>query len=59
MSTPKAFASFSPGLLQPWDKDAKDSENAESVGKCAANSFRVRDLKDRPFPRVEATLGFN
>jgi hypothetical protein len=31
--TPKAFANFSPGLLQPWDSVQNDRRNAESVGE--------------------------
>jgi hypothetical protein len=31
INTPKAFANFSPGLLQPWDKKYKRIENAEIV----------------------------
>src|ERR1700752_432205 len=30
--TPKAFASSSPGLEQPWVRSNKNEENAESVG---------------------------
>jgi len=31
--TPKAFANFSPGLLQPWGEQQQPGVNAESVGK--------------------------
>jgi hypothetical protein len=31
--TPKAFANFSPGLLQPWGTTRNQKLNAEGVGK--------------------------
>lgn len=34
--TPKAFTSYSPGLLQPWEQTIAVTLNAESVGERVA-----------------------
>jgi hypothetical protein len=43
--TPKAFANFSPGLLQPWEHNNLEKNNAVSVGESVpiilANAFSV------------------
>ena len=60
--TPKVFANFSPGLLQPWVNILNEKPNSERVRQLSPNirqhlrRYIVPMLLD---PRVEATLGCN
>jgi hypothetical protein len=44
--TPKALANSSPGLLQPWVLECKESKTLKALGPCNANSFRVKKNGD-------------
>ena len=57
--TPKAFASFSPGLLQPWGTNPPGNVTLKALAKTShqvANAFSVLWFYVC-HPRVETTLG--
>jgi hypothetical protein len=49
MNTPKALANFSPGLLQPWDKEVKESIKRGKRWACPRQTPSEFDRNDGPF----------
>jgi hypothetical protein len=58
LSTPKAFANSSPGLLQPWGNRRTILRTLKEFLTHMPNTFSVL-FTYISAPRVEATLGWN